>query len=149
MRPRASQVARIRFVDTEEDVETYMPALDASKTAIGDRQEELARLEGELSADATEAGGGWRRASLPSWRAARGHLQVAQRCTLLCDTTDGTLDGRHQLHLHDGEPAIVSGTVVRWQDSHLPPSGGRYGEQGEVPFLPTPSLSCSYSETCI
>lgn len=55
MRPRASQVARIRLVDTEEDVETYMPAIDASKVAIGDRQEELARLEGELSADATEA----------------------------------------------------------------------------------------------
>ena len=37
MRPRASQVAR-----TEEDVETYRPALDALKTTIGDRQEELA-----------------------------------------------------------------------------------------------------------
>ena len=38
MRPRASQVARIRFVETEEDVETYRPALDASKDAIGDRR---------------------------------------------------------------------------------------------------------------
>ena len=37
MRPRASQVAK-----TEEDVETYRPALDALKTTIGDRQEELA-----------------------------------------------------------------------------------------------------------
>ena len=55
MRPRASQVARIRLVDTEEDVETYSPVPDAIKTAIGDRQAELARLEGELSADATEA----------------------------------------------------------------------------------------------
>ena len=55
MRPRASQVARTRLVETEEDVETYRPVLDAIKTAIGDRQAELARLEGELSADATEA----------------------------------------------------------------------------------------------
>ena len=47
MRPRASQVARIRLVETEEDVETYSPVLDASKVVIGDRQAELARLEGE------------------------------------------------------------------------------------------------------
>ena len=47
MRLRASQVARIRLVETEEDVETYRPALDALKVAIGDRQAELARLEGE------------------------------------------------------------------------------------------------------
>ena len=47
MRLRASQVAKTRLVETEEDVETYRPALDAIKTAIGDRQEELARLEGE------------------------------------------------------------------------------------------------------
>ena len=54
MRPRASQVAKTRLVETEEDVETYRPVLDAIKTAIGGRQAELARLEGELSADATE-----------------------------------------------------------------------------------------------
>ena len=54
MRPRASQVARIRLVDTEEGVETYRPVLDGVKVAIGDRQAELARLEGELSADATD-----------------------------------------------------------------------------------------------
>ena len=47
MRLRASQVAKTRLVETEEDVETYRPALDAIKTAIGDRQAELARLEGE------------------------------------------------------------------------------------------------------
>ena len=41
MRSRASQVAKIRLVDTEEDVETYRPALDALKVAIGDRQAEL------------------------------------------------------------------------------------------------------------
>ena len=40
MRPRASQVARIRLMETEEDVETYRPALDALKDAIGDRQAE-------------------------------------------------------------------------------------------------------------
>ena len=55
MRPRASQVAKTRLVETEEDVETYRPVPDAIKTAMGDRQAELARLEGELSADATEA----------------------------------------------------------------------------------------------
>ena len=42
MRPRASQVARTRLVETEEDVETYRPVLDAHKVTIGDRQEELA-----------------------------------------------------------------------------------------------------------
>ena len=47
MRPRASQVAKTRLVETEEDVETYRPVPDAIKTAIGDRQAELARLEGE------------------------------------------------------------------------------------------------------
>ena len=55
MRSRASQVAKTRLVETEEDVETHRPVLDAIKTAIGDRQAELARPEGELSADATEA----------------------------------------------------------------------------------------------
>ena len=55
MRLRASQVARIRLVETEEDVETHRPVPDAIKTAQGDRQAEQARLEGELSADATEA----------------------------------------------------------------------------------------------
>ena len=55
MRPRASQVAKTRLVETEEDVETYRPVPDAIKATIGDRQAELARLEGELSADATEA----------------------------------------------------------------------------------------------
>ena len=48
-------MAKTRLVETEEDVETYRPVLDAIKAAIGGRQAELARLEGELSADATEA----------------------------------------------------------------------------------------------
>ena len=43
-------MAKTRLVETEEDVETYRPVLDAIKAAIGDRQAELARLEGELSA---------------------------------------------------------------------------------------------------
>ena len=47
MRPRASQVARIRLVDTEEGVETYRPVLDGVKDAMRGRQAELARLEGE------------------------------------------------------------------------------------------------------
>ena len=40
-------MAKTRLVETDEDVETYRPVLDAIKTAIGDRQAELARLEGE------------------------------------------------------------------------------------------------------
>ena len=63
MRPRASQVARIRLVETEEDVETHRPVLDAIKTAIG--QAELARLEGEPAivggkTPLTLSGGRWR-----------------------------------------------------------------------------------------
>ena len=65
MRLRASQVARIRLVETEEDVETYSPALDAIKATIGDRQAELARLEGEPAivggkAPLALSGGRWR-----------------------------------------------------------------------------------------
>ena len=79
MRPRASQVAKTRLVETEEDVETYMPVLDAIKTAIRDRQAELARLEEELSADATEArGGGWRRRT---WRPCTRTMTSVCRCT--------------------------------------------------------------------
>ena len=47
MRLRASQVAKTRLVETEEDVETYRPVPDAIKAATGDRQAGLARLEGE------------------------------------------------------------------------------------------------------
>ena len=54
MRPRASQVAKTRLVETEEDVETYRPVLDGVKATIKDRQAELARLEGEQSADAMD-----------------------------------------------------------------------------------------------
>ena len=46
MRPRASQVARIRFWEKEEDVETYRPALDANKATIRDKQAELAMAGG-------------------------------------------------------------------------------------------------------
>ena len=46
MRPRASQVARIRLVETEEeDVETYRPVPDAIKATI-------------VAGGAGEAGGG-------------------------------------------------------------------------------------------
>ena len=41
-------------METEEDVETYRPVLDAIKAAIRDRQAEQARLDWELSADATD-----------------------------------------------------------------------------------------------
>ena len=65
MRLRASQVAKTRLVETEEDVETYRPVPDAIKTAIGDRQAELARLEGEPAivggkAPLALSGGRWR-----------------------------------------------------------------------------------------
>ena len=79
MRPRASQVARIRLVDTEEDVETYRPVLDGVKATIMDRQAELARLEGEQSADAMEAR-----------RRLGGGLRRHRRCT---DQTPLTLSG--------------------------------------------------------
>ena len=42
-------MAKTRLVETEEDVETYRPVLDAIMTAIGDRQAEPARLEGGAS----------------------------------------------------------------------------------------------------
>ena len=45
MRPRASQVAKTRLVETEEDVETYSPVLDAIKVTI-------------VAGGAGEAGGG-------------------------------------------------------------------------------------------
>ena len=45
MRPRASQVAKTRLVETEEDVETYRPVPDAIKAAI-------------VAGGAGEAGGG-------------------------------------------------------------------------------------------
>ena len=172
MRLKASQVAKMRLVETEEDVETYRPVLDAIKAAIRDRQAELARLEAELSADATEARrrleedfhaimegellpeDTYRRlmqecvsrivvhpdhidivttagVTIPVPRLeGNHHSRRLMRCTLLCDTTDGTLDGlvHYQLHLHDGEPAIVGGesvyeddglsVSVHWPDSH-------------------------------
>ena len=162
MRLRASQVAKMRLVETEEDVETYRPVLDAIKAAIRDRQAELARLEGELSADATEARrrleedfaaimegellpeDTYRRllqecvsritvhpdridivttagVTIPIPRLeGNHHSRRLMKCTLLCDTTDGTLDGlvHYQLHLHDGEPAIVGGETV-YEDDDL------------------------------
>ena len=54
MRLKASQVAKMRLVETEEDLETYKPVIDSIKAAIRGRQEELTRLEGELSADSSE-----------------------------------------------------------------------------------------------
>ena len=55
MRPRASQVARIRLVETEEDVETYRPVLDAIKDAmwLGGAPCCVARRTGRLTASST------------------------------------------------------------------------------------------------
>jgi hypothetical protein len=42
------------------------------------------------------------------------HAKRLMRCTLICDTTDGTLDGlcHYQLHYYDKEPVIVGGENV-------------------------------------
>ena len=55
MRLKASQAAKMRLVETEEDVAVYKPILDSIKATIRSKQEELTRLEGELSADSSEA----------------------------------------------------------------------------------------------
>ena len=55
LRLKASQVAKMRLVETEDDVAVYKPILDSIKANIRSKQEELARLEGELSADSSEA----------------------------------------------------------------------------------------------
>ena len=55
LRLKASQVAKMRLVETEEDVAVYKPVIDSIKATIRSKQEELARLEGELSADSIES----------------------------------------------------------------------------------------------
>ena len=55
LRLKASQVAKMRLVETEEDVAVYKPVIDSIKATIRSKQEELTRLEGELSADSHEA----------------------------------------------------------------------------------------------
>lgn len=55
MRLKASQVAKMRLVETEEDVAVYKPVIDSIKATIRGKQEELTRLEGELSADSSES----------------------------------------------------------------------------------------------
>lgn len=55
MRLKASQVAKMRLVETEEDVAVYKPVIDSIKANIRSKQEELAKLEGELSADSSES----------------------------------------------------------------------------------------------
>ena len=83
MRLRASQVAKTRLVETEEDVETYRPVLDAIKAAIGGRQAELARLEGGCPLTPRRLGGGWRR----TWRPYTRTMTSACRCTGLTPLT--------------------------------------------------------------
>ena len=46
LRLKASQVAKMRLVETEEDVAVYKPVIDSIKATIRSKQEELARLEG-------------------------------------------------------------------------------------------------------
>lgn len=55
VRLRASQAAKMSLVETEEDVAVYKPILDSLKDSIKAKQEELAKLEGELETDADEA----------------------------------------------------------------------------------------------
>ena len=162
LRLKASQVAKMRLVETEEDVAVYKPVIDSIKATIRSKQEELARLEGELSADSSEA---QRRleedfhaimegqllpedtymrlmqecidkitvhsdhidivtktgVTIPVPRLeGKHHSKRLMRCALICDTTDGTLEGliHYQLHLHDGEPEIVGGESV-YQDENM------------------------------
>lgn len=161
LRLKASQVAKMRLVETEEDVAVYKPVIDSIKATIRNKQEELTRLEGELSADSHEA---QRRLEedfhaimegqllkedtysrlmqeciskitvhadhidietrtgvvIPIPRLeGKHHSKRLMRCTLVCDTADGTLEGliHYQLHLHDGEPEIVGGESVYQDDT--------------------------------
>ena len=156
LRLKASQVAKMSLVETEEDVAVYKPILDSIKAAIRGKQEELARLEGELSADssesqkrleedfhsimegellpeatysrlmqeciekitvhdyridiATKSG-----VAIPVPRLDGKHRSKRlMRCTLVCDTADGTLDGlfHYQLHFYDKDITIVGGETA-------------------------------------
>lgn len=156
VRLKASQVAKMSLVETDEDVVVYKPVIDAIKASIKAKQEELARLEGELSTDADEAQKRLEEdfhaimegellpedtymrlmqecisniavhadhidiittagVTIPVPRLeGKHHSRRLMRCTLICDTTDGTLDGliHYQLHLYDREVAIVGGEKV-------------------------------------
>ena len=101
MRLRASQVARIRLVETEEDVETHRSVPDAIKTAMGDRQAELARLEGELSADATD-----------------GRLDGLAHCQLRLHGGEPAIVGWETVH--EDDDLSVS---VHWPDTPCPVRG--------------------------
>lgn len=161
LRLKASQVAKMRLVETEEDVAVYKPVIDSIKATIRSKQEELARLEGELSADSSEA---QRRLEedfssimegklLPEETYMRlmqeciskitvhadhidietrtgvvipvprlegkHHSKRLMRCALICDTTDGTLEGlmHYQLHFYDKEVTIVGGESVYEDDT--------------------------------
>ena len=161
LRLKASQVAKMRLVETEEDLETYKPVIDSIKAAIRGKQEELTRLEGELSADSSEA---QRRleedfssimegkllpedtymrlmqecisrivvhsdhidivtktgVTIPVPRMeGKHHSKRLMRCSLICDTADGTLEGlvHYQLHFYDKEVTIVGGESVYEDDT--------------------------------
>lgn len=161
LRLKASQAAKMRLVETEEDVAVYKPVIDSIKATIRGKQEELTRLEGELSADSSEA---QRRleddfhsimegellpedtymrlmqdcistitvhadhidivtktgVTIPVPRLeGRHHSKRLMRCSLICDTADGTLEGlvHYQLHLYDKEVAIVGGESIYQDDT--------------------------------
>lgn len=161
LRLKASQVAKMRLVETEEDAVVYKPILDSIKATIRSKQEELTRLEGELSADSSEA---QRRleedfhaimegqllkedtysrlmqeciskitvhadhidietrtgVTIPVPRLeGKHHSKRLMRCALICDTTDGTLEGliHYQLHFYDKEVTIVGGESVYEDDT--------------------------------
>ena len=161
LRLKASQVAKMRLVETEEDVAVYKPVIDSIKSTIRSKQEELARLEGELSADSTEAQRRLEKdfhaimegqllkedtymrlmqecigkitvhadhidivtktgVTIPVPRLeGKHHSKRLMRCALICDTTDGTLEGliHYQLHFYDKEPEIVGGESVYQDDT--------------------------------
>ena len=152
----------MRLVETEEDVAVYKPILDSIKTTIRGKQEELARLEGELSADSSESQKRLEEdfhaimegqllpeetysrlmqeciskitvhadridivtktgVTIPVPRLeGKHHSKRLMKCSLICDTTDGTLEGliHYQLHLYDKDVTIVGGDSV-YQDENM------------------------------
>ena len=162
LRLKASQVAKMRLVETEEDADIYKPILDSIKNTIRSKQEELTRLESELSADSSESQKRLEEdfhaimegqllpeetysrlmqeciskitvhadridivtttgVTIPVPRLeGKHHSKRLMGCSLICDTTDGTLEGliHYQLHLYDKEPEIVGGESV-YQDENM------------------------------
>lgn len=161
LRLKASQVAKLRLVETEEDVTVYKPVIDSIKATIRSKQEELTRLEGELSADSSESQKRLEEdfhaimegkllpeatysrlmqecisrivvhsdhidietksgVTIPVPRLeGKHHSKRLMRCSLICDTADGTLEGlmHYQLHFYDKDVTIVGGESVYEDDT--------------------------------